>query len=242
MSLRTRLFVEHPLSKGCSISLNEEQSHYLSNVLRFKTNELLRVFNGIDGEWEAVLNSATKKQATIKLTSQITPQINENRLHLAFCPVKAVTPSFIIQKATELGVTDIWPIISKRTVVHKVNIEKLSKTTIEAVEQSERLNIPKIRPIQKLSDFLRTKKFTGKLIFCYEGELAFDFTTFKDKLQQEDNCILIGPEGGFDAKEAAYIKALDYTLAVNFGRRIMRAETAGIAAISSYNTLMNNWI
>ena len=241
MSLRTRLFVEHLLTEGENINLNEEQSHYLSNVLRCKTHELLRVFNGKDGEWEATITGISKKHVIINLVKQLASQLNQAPLHFAFCPVKNVTPSFVVQKATELGVTEIWPITSRRTVINKINLEKLIKSAIEAAEQSERLCIPKIHPMQNLADFVKCKPFDGNLMFCYEKADPLGVQTLKSKLKQTENCILIGSEGGFSSEEADLIRSLDYAVAVNFGRRIMRAETAGIAAISCYNTLMDNW-
>jgi 16S rRNA (uracil1498-N3)-methyltransferase len=243
MSLRTRIYLTtEELAPQLLQTLNEQQTYYLANVLRAKVGEKIRVFNGKNGEWEASIVELNKKHITIILIAQLKMQDTENKLHLAFSPIKNVHTSFIIQKATELGVTDIWPVICKRTIVDKVNYEKLLLTAIEAAEQSERLAIPKINPIQKLSHFIQHKSFAGNLIFCYEKEPYKNINEILLPLNHHDNCILIGPEGGFSSDEADLIKKFNYTVPVNFGKRIMKAETALIAAISSYNTILSNWI
>lgn len=242
MSLRTRLFIDRPLTNHTTLQLNKEQSHYICNVLRFNPQESLRIFNGCDGEWRASIISLNKKQVTITVDSQLANQTYENELHLAFCLLKNITPSFIVQKATELGVTHIWPIISKRTVITKTNMEKLEKSAIEAAEQCERLNIPKTNSIILLKDFLSQKPFSGSIILCDEKGNYMDFTSLQDKIPKRNgNCILIGPEGGWSEEEVNEINSLSFAVPINFGPRIMRAETAAIAAISAYNTAMNNW-
>jgi 16S rRNA (uracil1498-N3)-methyltransferase len=241
MSLRTRLYVDQELALDSKIILDEAQSHYIIHVLRGKPGELYRVFNQQSGEWEAEFIRGSKKETVLNINRLLKECEPTPQLHLAFAPIKNATASFIVQKATELGVTDIWPIITTRTVVNKVNHEKLILAATEASEQSERLDIPTVHPITKLSEFIKLKPFSGTLIFCYEGEKIRKIDKINISLPPKDNCLLIGPEGGFTLDEVELLKKHEYVIPVSFGARIMRAETAFIAALSAYNTITNNW-
>ncbi|RZI47623.1 16S rRNA (uracil(1498)-N(3))-methyltransferase [Rickettsiales endosymbiont of Peranema trichophorum] len=243
MSLRTRVFSAEKLKTGAVLKLTAGQEHYLAKVLRMKSKERLKVFNGTDGEWLAEFLNAgcVRIMERLKLPSQ------EQSLHLAFSPLKGNNTAFIVEKATELGVTEMWPIITSRTVVNKVNEVKLTTIAIEATEQSERFVVPQIHPMQTLRDFLNQRHFDGSLLFCNERTTASQQLSL-NQLQSpnaspRDDCILIGPEGGFSEDEVTSIRGFgERLLEISLGKRILRAETAAIAAISLYNTVHNNWL
>lgn len=227
MSLRTRLYVNDVRD----IKLTESQAHYLFKVLRLKQGEELRCFDGKNGEWKAFLNKENKLESTEILREQATSK----RLHVAFCPLKNINISTTIRQLVELGVTDIHPIISERTIVDKVNIEKANLSLIDAVQQSERLDLPTIYNIQKLDSFISKKHFKGDLLFFYE-KAEFRQNNINNLL---DNCLLIGPEGGFSEEEADLISK--QSIVISLGERILKADTAIIAAVSYYNTVTNGW-
>jgi 16S rRNA (uracil1498-N3)-methyltransferase len=240
MSLRTRIYIDTHLANEINITLSESNFHYLANVLRVKPEEKIRIFNGIDGEWEASIQHIGKKELSIQLLKKLRDQEQSSSLHLAFAPVKHVNTSFIIEKATELGVTHIHPIIMKRSVVDKVNLEKLHLAAIEAAQQSERLYIPKICNIISINQFLQSRSFNGKLIFAYEKSPHI-LSTLDFNENCIDDCLLIGPEGGISEDEYNQLKLQDNSLEIGLGKGILRSETAIIALVSAYNTLMKRW-
>jgi 16S rRNA (uracil1498-N3)-methyltransferase len=226
--------------KGEVIRLEEAQHHYLNNVMRLKQGNKIIAFNGINGDWSANIISSSKRETDICLQEQVAKQKTEKKLTLFFAPVKIVTAAWIAQKATELGVTSIYPVITERTIVSKVNIDKLTAAVIEAAEQCERQAIPKVYPEISLKKLVQNKNFSGKLIFCDE---RMDPTNTLEKISHhlpaEDNAIIIGPEGGFSDKEKEFICNEKYVLPISLGGRILRAETAMIAALSIYQSIMD---
>jgi 16S rRNA (uracil1498-N3)-methyltransferase len=229
-----RLFFLNLLSADMIDKLDKAQSHYLTKVMRVRENEVFSLFNK-DGEWEAKILGISQSIVEFKTTKQLRQKENTKELWLAFSPIKSNYQNFMIQKATELGVTKFLPIIFDRTVVRKINKERLEKIVIEASEQSNRINIPSIESPQTLDIFL--KKNSMDLIFT---DLNSDnIKVDKSELTDKPVCIIIGPEGDFSEAEREKILSFSGVQAIKINENILRSETAVISAISIINYVIN---
>ena len=229
-----RLFFSNTLSANMTDKLDKPQSHYLTKVMRVKENEVFSLFNK-GGEWKAKILRISKSIVEFKISKQLRQKENIKELWLAFSPIKSNYQNFMIQKATELGVTKFLPIIFDRTVVRKINKERLEKIAIEASEQSNRINVPLIESIQNLDNFL--KKNSMDLIFTdlNSNKTKVDKSKFTDK----PVCIIIGPEGDFSETEREKILSFKGVQPVKINENILRSETAVISAISIVNYVIN---
>ena len=229
-----RLFFSSTLSANMTGKLDKSQSHYLIKVMRVKENEVFSLFNK-EGEWEAKILRVSKSIVEFETIEKIRQKKNNKEIWLAFSPIKSNYQNFMIQKATELGVTKFLPIIFDRTIVRKVNEERVSKIIIEASEQSGRINIPLIEPIQNLDNFL--KKNLIDLIFT---DLNSDNKKVdKSKFTNKPLCIIIGPEGDFSEVERQKILSFKGVQSMKISENILRSETAVISAISIINYVIN---
>ena len=229
-----RLFFSKILSANLTDKLDKSQSHYLNKVMRVKENEVFSLFNKT-GEWEAKILRISKSIVEFKTTKQLRQKENTKDLWLAFSPIKSNYQNFMIQKATELGVTKFLPIIFDRTVVRKINKERLEKIAVEASEQSNRINVPSIISPQTLNSFL--KKDSMDLIFT---DLNSDkIKSDKSKLTDKPICIIVGPEGDFSEVERDKILSFKGVQSVKINENILRSETAVISAISIVNYVIN---
>ena len=214
--------------------LDKSQSHYLIKVMRIKKSEVFSIFNQ-NGEWEAKVLKISKGIIEFNTVKQLKKKEISKELWLAFSPIKSNYQNFMIQKATELGVTRFLPIIFDRTVVRKVNIEGLEKIIIEATEQSNRLNLPEIEKAQNLKNFLNSNSMD--LIFT---DLNSDNKKIdRSKLTDKPICIIIGPEGDFSESERAEILSFKGVQPLKINENILRSETAVISAISIINYVIN---
>ena len=229
-----RLFFSAALSTDMTDKLDKSQSHYLNKVMRVKENEVFSLFNG-NGEWEAKVLSISKNIIKFKITKQLRQKENIKELWLAFSPIKSNYQNFIIQKATELGVTKFLPIIFDRTVVRKINKERLEKIAIEASEQSNRINLPTIEESQSLNNFLKTNSIDLIFTDLNSNNNKID----KSKLTDKPICIIIGPEGDFSEVERQEILAFKGVQPIKINENILRSETAVISAISIINYVTN---
>ena len=229
-----RLYFSNSLSADMIDKLDKAQSHYLTKVMRVKENEVFSLFNK-NGEWEAKILGTSKNIVEFKTTKQLRQKENTKELWLAFSPIKSNYQNFMIQKATELGVTKFLPIIFERTIVRKINKERLEKIVIEASEQSNRLNVPEIEKVQNLKNFLNSNSMD--LIFT---DLNSDNKKIdKSKLTDKPICIIIGPEGDFSEAERVEILSFKGVQALRINENILRSETAVISAISIINYVIN---
>ena len=229
-----RLFFSNTLSADTSNRLDKSQSHYLVKVMRIKESEVFSIFNQ-NGEWEAKVLKISKGIVEFKTVKQLRKKESSKELWLAFSPIKSNYQNFMIQKATELGVTKFLPIIFDRTVVRKINNERLQKIVIEASEQSNRLNVPKIEKAQNLKNFLNSNSMD--LIFT---DLNSDNKKIeKSKLTDKPICIIIGPEGDFSEAERGEILSFKGVQSLKINENILRSETAVISAISIINYVIN---
>ena len=230
-----RLFFSASLSTDKTDKLDKSQSYYLNKVMRVKENEVFSLFNS-NGEWEAKVLSISKSIIEFKIIKQLRQKENiKKELWLAFSPIKSNYQNFMIQKATELGVTKFLPIIFDRTVVRKINKERLEKIIIEASEQSNRINLPKIEEPQSLNNFLETNSIDLILTDLNSNNNKID----KSKLTDKPVCIIIGPEGDFSEDERQEILAFKGVQPIKINENILRSETAVISAISIINYVLN---
>jgi 16S rRNA (uracil1498-N3)-methyltransferase len=229
-----RLFFSNTLSVDTTDRLDKSQSHYLVKVMRIKESEVFSIFNQ-NGEWEAKVLKISKGIVEFRIVKQLRKKESSKELWLAFSPIKSNYQNFMIQKATELGVTKFLPIIFDRTVVRKINNERLEKIVIEASEQSNRLNVPEIEKAQNLKNFLNSNSMD--LIFT---DLNSDNKKIeKSKLTDKPICIIIGPEGDFSEAEREKILSFKGVQSLKINENILRSETAVISAISIINYVIN---
>ena len=229
-----RLFFSDTLSTNMIDKLNKDQSHYLSKVMRVKESEVFSLFNN-GGEWEAKILRISKNTVEFKIIKQLRQKEITKELWLAFSPIKSNYQNFMLQKATELGVTKFLPIIFDRTVVRKINKNRSEKIIIEASEQSNRINVPIIEGAQDLNGFL--KKNSMDLIFT---DLNSNIKKIdKSKFTDKPVCIIIGPEGDFSEIEREKILSFKGVQPIKINENILRSETAVISAISIVNYVIN---
>ena len=228
-----RLFYSKSLSLNLTDKLDKSQSHYVSKVMRLKEKEVFSLFNS-SGEWEAKISNITKSIVEFNVTKQLRQKENTIDLWLAFSPIKSNYFNFMIQKATELGVTKFLPIIFERTIVRKINKERLEKVIIEAAEQSNRITVPIIEEPQSLKNFLSNDL---DLIFTDLNTVntKIDLT----KLTTKPTCVIIGPEGDFSEQEREEILKFKGVQPIKINKNILRSETAVISAISIINYAIN---
>ena len=229
-----RLFFPKSLSINLKGKLDKSQSHYLSKVMRLKENEIFSLFNS-NGEWEVRIITIYKKIVEFEVINQLRQKENIKELWLAFSPIKSSFSDFMIQKSTELGVTKFLPIIFDRTIVRKINKERLTKIIIEASEQSNRLLIPTIEDPQSLDKLLRNYKFN--LIFTNLNETNKKINI--NKMTTNPICIIIGPEGDFSENEREKILKFKDVQSIKINENILRSETAAISALSIINYQIN---
>ena len=228
-----RLFYSKSLSLNLTDKLDKSQSHYVSKVMRLKEKEVFSLFNS-SGEWEAKIANINKSIVEFNVTKQLRQKENTIDLWLAFSPIKSNYFNFMIQKATELGVTKFLPIIFERTIVRKVNKERLKKVIIEAAEQSNRITVPSIVDPQKLKSFLSNDM---DLIFTdlNTANTKIDLT----KLTNKPTCVIIGPEGDVSEQEREEILKFNGVQSIKINENILRSETAVISALSIINYAIN---
>lgn len=231
-----RLFYQQNLSEDLSGKLDKKQSHYVNKVMRIKENENFNIFNG-GGEWLAKINKISKGIVEFKVVKQLRTKESTKEIWLAFSPIKSNYFNFMIQKATELGVTKFIPIVFERTIVRKINNERLSKIIIEASEQSNRINIPKLENLLKFENFLKEYNKKINLIFTdlNSDQKKIDFDDTKSK----PLCIIVGPEGDFSESERQKILYFEGVQSLKLSENILRSETAVISALSIINFIIN---
>jgi 16S rRNA (uracil1498-N3)-methyltransferase len=222
-----RLFIDAPLAGGNAAPLTADQAHYLKNVLRRNDGDEVRVFNGRDGEWRGALTGLNKKGGLVALTAQLRIQpASARRVHLYFAPIKKAAMDWMIEKAVELGATDLHPVLTQNTEVRKLNDERLEKQIFEAAEQCERLEIPVFHPIKPI-----LTSFEGKFPVLAAIERVETGEIGKLIPKNGDVGVFIGPEGGFTAEEKAFLTSKSGIIPVSLGETVLRAETAACYAL-----------
>jgi len=241
----TRLFVEAGLTAGSEVPLDEAQAHYLRHVMRRADGAPLLLFNGRDGEWAAELALRGKKGAAAQVTEQTRLQAGEPDVWLCFAPVKRARIDYIAEKATELGVAVLQPVLTQHTAVERVNVERLRANAVEAAEQTERLSVPEVRGPLDLMRMLGEWPAERRLLMCDETgggpPIAEVLGGLDDAARAAPWGIVIGPEGGFASAELTALRRMKDVTAVGLGPRILRADTAALAALACWQALVGDW-
>ena len=239
---KVRLFVESELGAGLSLKPSPGQAHYLLRVMRAGAGDRLLLFNGRDGEWRAAIAAVSKRGCEFRCEARTQVQSDVPDIWLAFAPIKRTPADYVSQKATELGVRVLQPVITRRSVARRVNLERMRANAIEAAEQSGRLNVPEVRAPLELNALLQSWPDSRRMIFCDEGGEAPSIAGALAHARSAGGWgVLTGPEGGFDAGERAAIRSRSYVLPVSLGPRIMRADTAALAALAVWQAVCGDW-
>ena len=230
-----RLFVRTALSEGASVDLDAAQANYLGNVMRLKEGAELLLFDGVSGEWLARIADAGKKRMTLSVEQRTRELEAVPDVWLAFAPVKRTQTDWLVEKATELGAARLQPVMTQRTVAERVKLERLEAIAIEAAEQCGRTVLPEIEQPRPLAQFLKDER--RAIYFADEngGEPA------SASFNSGPATILVGPEGGFTDQEREAIRGHSNAVAISLGPRILRAETAALAALAAYMAVAGDW-
>ena len=232
-----RLFVREPLGEGASVDLDAGQANYLGNVMRLGVGSELLVFDGASGEWLARIAEAGKKRMTLSVERLTREAEAIPDVWLAFAPVKRTQTDWLVEKATELGAAKLLPVITQRTIAERVKLERLEGIAIEAAEQCGRTVLPEIDEPVSLKRLLANRDPERQLYFADEGGGEPAATAFK----RGPALILTGPEGGFADEERAAVRAAANSIAISLGPRILRAETAALAALAAFMAVAGDW-
>ena len=229
-----RLFVDAPLASGARIALSREQANYLLNVLRLAAGDSVIIFNGIDGEWRAMLADTGRKAASLDVVEALRAQEAGPDIHYLFAPLKHARLDYMVQKAVEMGAARLRPVLTRRTQAQRVNLERMRANVIEAAEQCGILTIADIEEPLSLEKALAQWPQDRLLVFCDEdAPMADPVAAIRLRAKPDAPiAVLIGPEGGFDPAERALLMRMEQTLAISLGPRILRADTAAVAALA----------
>jgi len=238
---KVRLYVEAALGDGARVVPDDAQAHYLLHVMRAKAGDAVRLFNGRDGEWLAVVADISKRSCALLCRQKLAPQSDVPDVWLAFAPIKKTPADYVVQKATELGVRRLQPVFTRRTIVARVNLERMRANAIEAAEQSGRLDVPEIAEPLSLNALLADWPTDRKIIFCDEAGEAPPIASALESIPTGPAAILTGPEGGFDPAERELIRKLSNVVPVALGGRILRADTAALAALAVWQAVRGDW-
>ena len=239
---KTRLFTEKQISQNLMIYIKEKQHHFLKNVLRVKLNDVINVFDGITGEWRSKVISISKDKTALKIEKKIRELETQPDIWLIFAPIKLFRLNIIIQKAVELGVSKFVPCKTEFSNFDKLNYKNLELNAIEAAQQCERLDIPKIEKIIKLDALIKELPDDRALVFCDESDT--NLPSIYDELRLNLNnysrwSVIIGPEGGFSNEERELIKKQKNVLRVTLGSRILRSDTAAISSLFCIQSMVD---
>lgn len=243
--IETRLYVDEPLSAGTVVGGSAQQAHYLRSVLRLSPGEHVGLFNGRDGEWQARVDGIGKGWVSLAVETQTRRQSPEPDLWLAFAPIKRARIDFVAQKAAELGVSVLWPVMTRRTIVDRVNVDRLAANAIEAAEQSDRLTVPEVRAPASFGELIDAWPRERPLILCDETHAGVPIAEALAAAagDRATRCagFLIGPEGGFAEEELDRLRKLPFVTAVSLGPRLLRADTAALAAVAVWQAIAGDW-
>jgi 16S rRNA (uracil1498-N3)-methyltransferase len=242
---KPRLYVDADLASGARLELAREQANYLRNVLRLGSGDEILIFNGRDGEWLAQLEVEGRKSVRLSATKQVRPQAPKPGLDYIFAPLKHARLDYMVQKATEMGAGRLLPVMTRRTQVSRVNLERMRANAIEAAEQCGILALPEVLEPQSLEALIRDWPTGIPLIFCDEDAAVSSPLEALRELATEaparPMALLIGPEGGFAPEERTALMAMPESLVISLGPRILRADTAAVAALAVLQAAAGDW-
>lgn len=234
-----RLFVDASLAAGSSVAATEAQAHYLLHVMRRASSDPVALFNGRDGEWRAAVQMPSKRHVVFEVRDRLRVQDTTPDLWLAFAPVKRIDT--IVEKATELGAAALLPVMTRHTDVSRINFDRMRAISIEAAEQCERLTVPVIQPAQDFAAFLAQWPAARRLLYLDETGAGAPITRVLEEEVTQSCAFLVGPEGGFAQSELDALAQLPSARGVSLGPRILRAETAALAALACWQSLRGDW-
>jgi 16S rRNA (uracil1498-N3)-methyltransferase len=236
-----RLFLDAPLVAGREVALTREQMNYLVNVLRLQAGQPVLVFNGRDGEWQAALTSVSKKAAALTPDRQVRPQETGPDIDYLFAPLKHARLDYMVQKAVEMGARRLRPVLTRRTQVHRINLERMLANAVEAAEQCGILSLPEIAEPAALETVVAGWPGDRLLVFCDEDAPVRDpVAALAAHRGVSGAAVLIGPEGGFDPAERTLLQRVTPSVAVSLGPRILRADTAAVAALALVQAVLGD--
>lgn len=241
MSAKIRLYVEHPLGAGQSVPLDRDQAHYLFGVMRLSAGAHVALFNGQDGEWLAEVAEAGKRGGTLICQEQTKPLQLPPDLWLMFAPIKKARTDFIVEKAAEMGAARILPVQTEFTNSERIRQDRLQAHAVEAAEQCGGTYVPEVTDLQKLPRLLDQWPAERQLMFCDEAEVGNALHLAAETQKDAPWAILIGPEGGFSEAERKRLHALPQSHVVSLGPRILRADTAAVAAMTLWQQALGDW-
>ena len=236
-----RLYVAGDLSAGTRVEAGPEQIDYLANVLRLTDGAEILVFNGRDGEWRARLAFPSRKKLVIECAEQTRPQPAAPDLHYLFAPLKVGRLDYMVQKAVEMGAGLLQPVMTQHVQGKITNLDRLQANAIEAAEQCGILSVPQVAPPRKLRDLLDEWPTDRRIIFCDEGEESQNPLPALEELRGQRLALLVGPEGGFSEEERGMLRDLDFVTPIPLGPRILRADTAAVAALAVIQATIGDW-
>lgn len=240
MKTTPRLFLDAAFSEGSEIELPRPQAHYLVDVLRLAGGDALRIFNGRDGEWLAYLATVSKKHVTLRCERRVADVKPPPDIDYVFAPLKHARLDYVVQKATELGARALRPIITARTIAERVNLERMRANVVEAAEQCNLVFVPQIHEPVKLASLLQSWQPGRALIYCDETARIANPIEALAPLRTPA-AVVIGPEGGFTIEEKALLTSCSFVTAISLGPRIMRADTAAVAALTLVQASLGDW-
>ncbi len=236
-----RLFVEAPLDGDAHVPCTPEQANYLLNVLRLREGDAILIFNGCDGEWRARLVEVGKRRCALVCLERTRAQDAGPDLDYLFAPLKHARLDYIVQKATEMGVARLRPVLTRRTIAARVNVARMRANVIEAAEQCGILRIPEVAEPRRLEAVLEDWEEPRRLIVCDEAAEVESPIAALSQIEPGPLAVLIGPEGGFEASESALLRQQPFAVAISLGPRILRADTAAVAALALINGVLGDW-
>ncbi|HEX7968309.1 MAG TPA: 16S rRNA (uracil(1498)-N(3))-methyltransferase [Stellaceae bacterium] len=238
---KTRLYVTTDLAGSLSVGLEPSQAHHVRTVLRLGPGDAVALFNGRDGEWLGRIDGAGKGWCSVTLQERRRVQASEGDLWLVFAPIKRARIDFLVEKATELGVSEFHPIYTDRTIVERVNLDRLRANAIESAEQTERLTVPEVRQPERLEQVLSRWPAQRRLLLCDESGVSPPIAAALQGAAPGPWAVLVGPEGGFTQTELDGLKKLPFVCPVGLGPRVLRADTAALAALAAFQALVGDW-
>jgi 16S rRNA (uracil1498-N3)-methyltransferase len=236
-----RLFLDLPIAASQELKLGREQAHYLRHVLRLQEGGEVLVFNGRDGEWQARLLAAGKRDAALKAEKQIRLQPATRGPVYAFAPLKHARLDYVVQKAVEMGASRLSPVLTQHTQVNRMNMERMRANAVEAAEQCGILSLPEFDEPQPLGRWVDSLGEDRVLVFCDEGEVERSPVGALGPVKDRAIALLVGPEGGFSDEERANLRARKNVIALSLGPRILRADTAAVAALALVQSVCGDW-
>ena len=236
-----RLYSDAPLARDAQVDLDKSQSHYLTRVMRLKPGADVRLFNRDQGEWLCRISQAKGKTCQVECCELVAPPDQLPDVDYLFAPLKSARLDYLVQKATEMGVRRLQPVITERTVMRKVNLDRIVANTREAAEQCNMVSLPDVLPTAMLQDVLSDWDPERRLIFCDEAAEHSNPVDVLRRVQPGPLALLVGPEGGFAPSEQSFLRKLEFVIPVSLGPRIMRADTAAVAALAIVQSTLGDW-